>query len=279
MPLVVDRLRKEDLDGAVRLSTQAGWNQTPADWLRLLDISPEGCFAGRLDGALVATATLASYGTRVHWIGMVLVDEACRGKGFGGTMLARTVEHGRSLGGTVGLDATDLGRPVYLKQGFVDVAPIDRWRGELQVRGGRADLELLDRSNFDEIVMLDHLASGADRSDLLLHLMHEPGVLGVVSRRDTVAGFAFLRPGLNVSHVGPIVATDAKIQGELLDRLAQLAAGTTVLLDALRAAETSALLESHGLSVSRRLMRMTLDRADAVLMGERVRAITSFEWG
>ena len=65
----------------------------------------------------------------------------------------------------------------------------------------------------------------------------------------------------------------------IADRLAQLAAGTTVLLDALRTAETSALLESHGLSVSRRLLRMTLDRADAVLMGERVRAITSFEWG
>jgi GNAT superfamily N-acetyltransferase len=279
MPLVIDRLRKEDVEGALRLSSQAGWNQTAADWIRLFDLSPEGCFAGRLDGALVATSTLASYGRRIHWVGMVLVDEACRGRGFGSTMLARTLERGRNLGGTVGLDATDLGRPVYLKQGFVDVAPIDRWLGQLKIRGGRADLELLDRSNFDEVVTLDHLASGADRGDLLHHLLHEPGVLGIVARRDAVAGFAFLRPGSNWSHVGPVIATDERIQGELLDRVAQLAEGKTVVLDALRSTASSALFEAHGLTVSRRLTRMAIGSAGAVLMGERLRAITSFEWG
>jgi GNAT superfamily N-acetyltransferase len=279
MPFVVDRLRKDELEGAMRLSTQAGWNQTPVDWIRLFDLAPDGCFAGRLDGALVATSTLASYGNRVHWIGMVLVDEACRGQGFGSKMLARTVERGRERGGTVGLDATDLGRPVYLKQGFLDVAPIDRWRGELKVRGARSDLELLDRTNFDEVVTLDHLACGADRSEFLLHLMHEPGVFGVVSRRGSVTGFGLLRPGLNWSHVGPIVATDDQTQGELLDRLAQLAEGKTVLLDALTIPATSAILERHGLAVSRRLTRMAIGSAAPVLMSDRVRAIASFEWG
>lgn len=279
MPFAVDRLRKDDLDGALRLSTQAGWNQLPIDWIRLFDLAPDGCFAGRLDGSLVATATLASYGSRVHWVGMVLVDEAVRGRGFGGTMLSKVLDYGRTLGGTVGLDATDLGRPVYLKQGFVDVAPIDRWRGELKVVGRRADLELLDRSNFDEVVTLDHAACGADRSDLLLHLLQEPGVFGVVARNASVEGFAFLRPGLKSDHVGPVVANDERTEGELLDRVAQLAEGRTVLLDALRSPGSSALLERHGLSASRRLTRMAIGSSAPVLMSVRVRAITSFELG
>jgi GNAT superfamily N-acetyltransferase len=279
MSLVVDRLRKEDLDGALRLSTQAGWNQMPGDWLRLLDLCPEGCFAGRLDGSLVATATLASYGARVHWVGMVLVDAACRGKGLGGTMLARTLEHGRSLGGTVGLDATDLGRPVYLKQGFVDVAPIDRWSGVLRGSGDGGDVEMITRSAFDDVVKLDRESCGADRSGFLLHLMNEPGVFGVAAVGAGLQGFAFLRPGRTTAHVGPVVAANVADARSLLSRLARLADGAPVLMDAIRTPATTDLLEKSGLTVARKLTRMTLDRADQVLMGERICAITSFEWG
>jgi GNAT superfamily N-acetyltransferase len=279
MALVVDRLRKDDLDAALRLSTQSGWNQTPVDWLRLLDLSPEGCFAGRLDGRLVATSTLASYAARVHWVGMVLVDEACRGKGFGGTLLSRTLEHGRSLGGTVGLDATDLGRPVYLKHGFVDVAPIDRWSGVLQAGGDDKDITMVTRSEFDDVIKLDQESCGADRSEFLLHLMNEPEVFGVAATGNGLRGFAFLRPGRTCGHVGPVVAADGADARRLLNRLSRLANGVPVLIDAIRTPENSSLLEQGGLKVVRKLTRMTLDRADPVLMGERVCAITSFEWG
>jgi len=279
MSFVVDRLRQEDLEGALRLSTQSGWNQTPADWVRLLRLSPAGCFAGRLDGTLVATSTLASYGNRVHWVGMVLVDEACRGKGFGGVMLARTLEHGRSLGGTVGLDATDLGRPVYLKQGFVDVAPIDRWSGVLRGGGDDRDIAMITRSAFDEIVKLDRESCGEDRSEFFLQLMNEPGVFGVAAYGTELRGFAFLRPGRTCGHVGPVVAADGAVTLNLLTRLSRLAEGAPVLIDALRTPVNGNLLETCGLKVVRKLTRMTLDRANPVLMGESVRAITSFEWG
>jgi GNAT superfamily N-acetyltransferase len=277
MPLVVDRLRPDDLPAALRLSTRAGWNQIAADWQRLLDLSPQGCLAGRLDGALAATATVASYGRNAHWIGMVLVDEALRGRGLGSTMLTRAIEFAKSLGGgVIGLDATDLGRPVYLKQDFADVASIDRWSGVLQERGDSRGVAMLDRSTYDEAAALDRASHGADRSALLLHLMHEPGVFGILSPG---AGFAFLRPGRTQLHVGPLVAADEESASRMLNRLAGLAQGSTVLLDAIRTPAGSALLESQGLSVARRLTRMTLGGPKKALMGELVRAATSFEWG
>jgi hypothetical protein len=73
-------LESTDIPGALRLSTQAGWNQIDADWRRLIRLWPDGCLGGwRDDGTLVATATLATFDRSVGWVGMVLVDESCRG--------------------------------------------------------------------------------------------------------------------------------------------------------------------------------------------------------
>ncbi|HVE39371.1 MAG TPA: GNAT family N-acetyltransferase [Planctomycetota bacterium] len=276
MALVIDRLGPRDLEGALRLSTQAGWNQLAADWERLFDLSPEGCLAGRLDGHLVATATVASFGHDVHWVGMVLVDEALRGRGFGSQMLTHVIDFARARGGIVGLDATDLGRPVYLKLGFVDVEPIDRWSGTLRATGPSDGVDLIDRSTFDEVALMDREALGADRSALLLHLMHEPGVLGVVARGE---GYAFLRPGRTCSHVGPMVAKSSEVQSALLNRFARLSGTPTVLLDALWTSATAAMLPTHGLTIARHLTRMTLGKARRVLASESVRAAVSFEWG
>jgi GNAT superfamily N-acetyltransferase len=277
MPFVVDPLTPGDLEGALRLSTQAGWNQTAADWGRIFDLSPAGCLAGRLDGALVATATVASPGEGARWIGMVLVDESIRGRGLGSALFARILAKARDLGGdAVGLDATDLGRSVYSKQGFADVAPIDRWTGTLRSSGPGDDLRMIDRSTFDDVAELDRKACGIDRSALLLHLMHEDGAFGVFAPG---SGFAFLRPGRTCSHVGPVVGGDDAACARMLSRLARLAGATPVLVDAPRSPESSALLERHGLAVVRKLTRMTFARPQKLLLGADVRAAVSFEWG
>jgi GNAT superfamily N-acetyltransferase len=266
-----DALQAGDLEAALRLSTQAGWNQAAADWKRLLDLSPEGCIAGRLEGRLVATSTAAVY-DGVAWIGMVLVDEAWRGRGWGRAVLEKAVERARELGArAVGLDATDLGRPVYLKMGFEDVAPIDRWGGVLREAGATGAGPIAR----DAILALDGAACGVDRRALLDHLLGEPGVAGWTAGR---AGYAVLRPGREHAHLGPVVADDAAAFGALLDAAARHLRGATVFVDALRSDENSAVLSSQGLEAKRRLMRMTLPRAP-LLMGPAVRAAAAFELG
>ena len=37
-------LRAEDTAAAHALGTREGWNQTAADWSRLLQLDPDGCF-------------------------------------------------------------------------------------------------------------------------------------------------------------------------------------------------------------------------------------------
>jgi GNAT superfamily N-acetyltransferase len=281
--LRIEPLRPADLADALRLSTEAGWNQTAADWARLLDLNPDGCFGGWLDGQLVATATAASYRGAATWIGMVIVARAVRRRGFGGAMLERALQHGLQQGGVVGLDATDLGRPVYLGRSFVDVAPIDRWLGALTPApdpeptltvvplAGTLPADALD---------FDRQACGLDRTDLLAHLARQPDAAGwSVREQGAVVGLAFLRPGRDHFHLGPVVAGRGAVLSALLGAAERQLAGRTVLVDAPRNGPLADGLAPRGLSVQRRLVRMTYGQARGILIGARVAAATAFEWG
>ena len=266
--MAVERLTPSDLDAALRLSTQVGWNQVAADWERALDLIPDGCLAGRIEGRLVATSTLAAYGTTAAWVGMVIVDPDYRGRGLGTAMLKKALDLAGDRGiDSIGLDATDLGRPVYLKLGFVDVAPIDRWSG---VPKDASFPVRAEPTHTVEDLGID--TCGMSRRELLGHLLGEPGVK---AWKVPGAGFAVLRPGRAHSHLGPVIARDPSTLRSLL----AAAAGQSLLIDAFRTPENEAVLSDAGLAVQRRLMRMTHPRAEPLLTGPGVVAATSFEWG
>jgi len=277
MAFVVDRFHPEDLGEGLRLSTQAGWNQVAADWKRVLDLCPDGLFAGRLDGRVVATASVASFGEDAAWIGLILVDEALRGRGYGAAMFARAIERAREIAGdAVGLDASPFGRPVYLKQGFVDVSPIDRWSGVLRETGTPSPLADPGSATLNALAALDREACGADRSRLLGHLRQDSAVSGFAIPGE---GHAILYPGRLHAHLGPIVATNDTVLSRLLSGAARSLRGAEVVVDAIRTPETSRVLGDHSLRIVRELTRMTLARPQPLLMGPAARAAVSFTWG
>jgi GNAT superfamily N-acetyltransferase len=279
--LRLDHLTPADLDAALALSIEAGWNQVAADWRRLLDLAPHGCLAGRVRGGLVATATVVSYAPGVSWIGMVLVARAQRQRGIGTAMLQAALAAADGVGAVVGLDATDLGRPLYLTHGFADVAPIDRWVGTLRPPGRPLSSIALTALAADlaRACAFDRAACGADRGALLAHLAREPEAASwVATQGGRVVGLACLRPGREHAHLGPVVGEAAAL-GPLLAAAAERLGGGSVLLDAPRGEATTALLGAHGLRVQRRLTRMTRPARQGILMGAAVAAATAFEWG
>ena len=84
MSIAIETLREADLADAIQLSTGEGWNQTAADWRRLLRLAPGGGFAARADGRLVGTVTTTIYEPALAWIGMMIVRPAARRQGPGG---------------------------------------------------------------------------------------------------------------------------------------------------------------------------------------------------
>ncbi|MCL7417753.1 MAG: GNAT family N-acetyltransferase, partial [Halalkalicoccus sp.] len=258
-----------------------GWNQTKADWQRLLDLFPDSCFVGRLGDELVATSTLAKYGD-VGWIGMVLVDESHRRRGYGSDLFERALgaAHDRRLE-VVGLDATDAGREVYRQCGFESVVGIDRWAGTLQnaadgdVDAGR--VETLDSA--DSIAGFDRTRVGTDRSVLLEHIIDADSTTALRLDRDgRTRGYAVVRPGRTHKQIGPIVAVNGDDASALLSNVTERV-DESVIVDALRGDRTELLLRRFGLDVQRRLHRMTEGEPRSVLEGDAVIAAAGFEWG
>lgn len=283
MSLEIERLTADDVDDARRLSTQAGWNQTRADWERLLDLFPDTCFAGRLGDELVATSTLATYGD-VGWIGMVLVDEAHRRQGYGSELFERALDaaHDRGLD-VVGLDATDAGREVYRQYGFEPVVGIDRWSGSLRnaanVGTDGVSGRIVSLDGVEPIASFDRMHVGVDRSALLEHVVTADGATALRLVRDgRTRGYAVVRPGRTRKQVGPIVAASSDAASALLSSVAERT-DERVIVDALRGDRIESLLCQFGLDVQRRLHRMTEGEPRSVLGGEAVVAAAGFEWG
>ncbi|WP_312907450.1 GNAT family N-acetyltransferase [Natronosalvus caseinilyticus] len=294
--LEIRPLTADDLDDALALSTQAGWNQLPADWERLLTCCPAGCFAGTVDGELVATTTVITYGADgdgadVSWIGMVLVDEAHRGQGFGSRIFEHGLEYARENGGDlVGLDATHLGEPIYRNDGFERVEPVFRWQGTLlrpedvaddQEPGhGKETIERLTPPDVDAVLEFDRRHVGVDRSTLLEELFAESEVRGFYSRTSSgVEGYAIVRPGRTHWQIGPLVAIEPSVIDHLLRAVSADLAGEAVIVDSPERGPTTTSLETFGLSRERELVRMTYPDREPALAAESVHGFLDFAFG
>lgn len=280
MGLEIDRLTTDDLDAAHRLSTQANWNQTAADWHRLLSLFPETCFAGRLGGELVATSSLAIYGGEVGWIGMVLVDESHRRQRYGSKLFERALEAAidRNLD-VIGLDATDAGCAVYRQYGFSKVGDIDRWSGALREGNSNADIATVrDNTLISEIDSFDRRHSGVDRRVFLEDMLAASNTTGFVCRHDgDVRGYAIVRPGRICPQIGPAVAINRGDIEALFSAISDQI--DSVIIDVPRDGKTESTVEQHGLTVQRQLRRMTYEESQWALDNNTVVAAAGFEWG
>ena len=252
----------KDLPSGLRLNTLAGWNQTAADWRGFLENSPAGCFVAELDGQIVGTAATIIYENRFAWIGMVLVDPEFRNRGIGTQLLHKAIEHLDHLGiATMKLDATPLGKPIYLKLGFVPEYEIERWTLKRPAPVEPAQpvwCPNLEHAQIARICEFDRELFGADRSYLLQSLdRRAPELTNIAWKDDRPHAYSFGRKGLFADHLGPCAAMDPKIAEQLLRSFLERSARETLIVDCLLS--HSAFLDSlraAGFVSSRPLTRM-----------------------
>ncbi len=221
-------LRRRDIPAAQSIRRSAGWNQTDADWIRLIDLYPDGCFAIDLEGVLAATATITVHGGSLAWIGMVLVRPEYRRRGLATCLLRHCLDHVARdpVIECVKLDATPDGERVYAKLGFRREATLFRWRGKMAdpSKSHNASSRETDvntgrrvRSQDSPWTSIDRAAFGADRAPLLQRLAtdslktvvtDEPcrDVEAPEAAEKSINGFGMLREGAVARYLGPVVA-------------------------------------------------------------------------
>lgn len=285
--LDIRQLTDDDIDEAMALSTQTGWNQLPADWKRFLSLCPDGCFAGTVDGDVVATTTVITYGDEVSWVGMVLVDESHRSQGYGTRIFERGLEYAESHGGEhVGLDATRLGEPIYRQYSFRPVAPVVRWQGALDFATDEDEkvesdtVEPVNTDAVDALCSFDRERVNVDRTEFLRELLSEPNAVAVWSRGPSgIDGYAIGRPGRRHWQIGPVVTAEPNRIEPLFRALSRRAGLVDVIVDAPERPKLDAQLERLELTPARELTRMTYPEAEPALLTDSVSAFTDFAFG
>jgi len=257
--ILIRLLTELDIPEAMALKELAGWNQTEADWRRLLKLEPQGCFGAIIDGRLVGTTTTTTYGDELAWIGMVLVHPESRRRGIASQLMATALDYLREKVAIVKLDATALGKPVYEKLGFRVESRVERWKGVgISTSSGGAP-GTIDDSTSRELFDLDRRAFTCDRSELVAALIDDAAARPALvrSQEGSLTGYALARSGTNADYVGPVVANSSDQIDALLDSILNELKGRRVYIDFnTDSVADSRLLANRGFIKERDLIRM-----------------------
>lgn len=231
----------DDIEFADSIRALVGWNQTLQDWKRFLSLEPEGCFVAERDGTPAGTATTCVYGSELAWIGMVLVHPNARRQGIGKALLTHCIDHLKQRGARcIKLDATPLGKAVYLPLGFEEEWTLTRWeravspkildtilplppgegRGEGSVRGEW--LRSWNASDLDWGAPMDSKIFGTSRARLLDRIARDSARGFVVrdsSGHQNAGAYGFLRDGARAKYLGPIIASAPALAAEVIHSL------------------------------------------------------------
>jgi GNAT superfamily N-acetyltransferase len=274
-------LAPEHAESLVALSAEAGWNQVGPDWRFMLR---RGTGIGMADesGAWVASALALPLAPRLSWLSMVLTTKAWRGRGIGTHLLRRCIESVRARGAAAGLDATELGRPVYLPLGFKDVYTLKRWHIEGKPASAdpptRIRIRRATGTDMEALAAYDAPRSAMERGEILAHLRERAPYLAFVAEGgDRMLGFVLGREGRIAHHIGPVVAESEEV-AVLLAAQAGLAANPPFIVDVPdRHAGMRRWLEASGAVSPRGFTRMVLGEAPGLAANERIFAISGPE--
>lgn len=277
-------LSEADAEAGFLLSSEAGWNQSVADW-RVMLRAGEAFGQVAADGRLVASALVMPYEGRVGWIAMVLTTRQLRRHGLASANLARAIARCDELGLIAGLDATPAGREVYRPLGFTDLWGLERLVTEEADAAGPPPpagitMRSMAEADLDPVVALDAEVFGAARRPLLLHLLQDrPERALVAGQPDRITGFALARRGRVALHLGPVVAIDVGTAFALVARALDGATGAISIDVPDAQSDFRSWLAATGFRAVRPFTRMLRDRTATFGDPRRSFAVAGPEFG
>ncbi len=176
------------------------------------------------------------------WIGNLLVPERLRGRGYGSRLFKAALSALQAQGlASVWLTASESGRPIYEKSGFVAIDEVERWESCNRAPSGLADRLVKDGEQ--KLQELDRAAWGEDRTALLEAL----GATGEAYACGDAVALLQRGPGLQI--VGPWYTSTGCMRSNrlLLQKiLAEADPNVSLVVDALKSSPVRQLLVATG---------------------------------
>ncbi|MGB2994220.1 MAG: GNAT family N-acetyltransferase [Paenisporosarcina sp.] len=213
-----------DIPDLITLSESVGWDY---DIDEIQTILKSGTAYGHRNqfGEVVSSAAIIKYGSSLATIGMVIVHPDYRGLGLGKTVTQVCLDSVLNTQ-TVMLVATEDGRPMYEKMGFVAIDYIHKYicnnyQPLLLEDNVSFTIEKIESSWMPKIIELDKFAFGEDRTSFLtLRIAQSKEALAVRNSLGEIVGFGLSIVTPTNLILGPIVAPDSEVASHLIHRLA-----------------------------------------------------------
>ena len=228
-PISMRDMTARDIPHLFALSQAVAWPHREEDLRFLLGLG-HGVAATGPDGAVEGCAAWWPFGAAVASVGLVIVRPDLQGRGIGGALMRRALDAAGPR--RLHLHATEAGRALYERSGFVAVGLVRQHQGVAQPGeiGRASGVRPLRPDDRTAVLALDAAAVDADRSALFDAL----AALGhgfAYEEGGRITGFAFRRAFGRGQVLGPLAGETGTAALALLKAGVQAAAGAFLRVD------------------------------------------------
>jgi predicted N-acetyltransferase YhbS len=248
---IVRPATSDDITAMSGVIERAGLSSSRPELLEFnMASSSTAMFVGCRDGQVVGVAGCVCFG-RTGWLGNVAVDDEVRGHGLGAAISRTAVDWLHQTGvETVLLTATELGRPIYERLGFVDEGvSYGIWEHRSPPVLGCDRSATVEPGQIDAAIRCDTEVTGEDRRGYLAPFADRAFVPAGRER----SGYWVALPWGG----GPIIAEDAASARPLIVEMIRTSPGSRLVFPELNA-QGAALAKSLGFELARSVRRMRL---------------------
>ncbi len=228
----IERMTREEISIAVEWARKEGWNPGLNDAECFYQTDPQGFFAGKLNGQIIAVGSAVVYDEYFSFCGFYIVDKKYRSQGFGMQLTrARLAYVGDRNAGIDGvLDMVDN----YAHIGYQFAHSNARYALEHPQITLKPSPNLVDLKTvpFDQLTQYDRLYFPAPRPKFLAEWIKQNTALalGYVQEKQ-LKGYGVIRECYAGYKIGPLFADTPFIAEKLFEQLVEYAQGKTVYLD------------------------------------------------
>ncbi|HDR6273153.1 MULTISPECIES: GNAT family N-acetyltransferase [Bacillus] len=225
LKISVDRLRKENIEDIVALSSYIGWDYNGEEIETIFDSGiVYGVWNRRKE--LIASAAIILYGEKVASIGMVIVHPNYKGRGIGKAITDSCIKS-VSTQTPIMLIATDEGKPLYEKLGFRAVSYVSKYIcNSYNVNdyciGNEDYIMNYEECDLEKIIKIDEDAFGTSRNEFLKQrIMQSDQCVVVKDTKENVVGYGISIQTPENKIIGPIAAKNDAMAMRIVHDLAR----------------------------------------------------------
>lgn len=205
---------KQDLSTAIGWAKDEGWNPGVKDTAVFYQADPTGFLAGKYDEHIIATISAVKYGHDFGFIGLYIVKNEFRGKGYGLALWNAAID---SLAGrNIGLDGVLAQQENYKKSGFKLAHRNIRFAGKSMNAISMMPTVSAAQVAFEEIAAYDSQFFPDERSAFLKQwVAPENSNTLLIMDNSRIMGYGAVRACERGFKIGPLNAETADIAAEL----------------------------------------------------------------